>query len=94
MHGRNSKCGKKVKRQKNRKNNYVCWVKIWKMKCDWLGLAFNNKNRILMWDARTKQWVWEKNKEAEMFEKYVNIFCKNLISLMDWWVHALNNKIK
>jgi hypothetical protein len=64
----NSECVKKVKKPKNLKYLYVCCVKNWCVKYDLLWLALNNKIKILMCDARMKEWVWEKSKETEIFE--------------------------
>jgi hypothetical protein len=63
-----SECKKKVKKQKYLKYLYVCCVKSWGVKCDWLWLAWDNKIKIVIWDARMKQGVWEKSKEAKIFK--------------------------
>jgi hypothetical protein len=62
-------------------------VEIWNLKYDWLRLASNNKIKILMWDARMKQWVWEKSEGTEIFKIYLCTLCKNLISWM-WMVNG------
>jgi hypothetical protein len=60
------------------KNIYVCCVKNLCLKYDLLWLALNNKIKILMCDARMKEWVWEKSKETEIFEIFLYILCENL----------------
>jgi hypothetical protein len=63
-------------------NIYVCCVKIWNGECDWLMDAWDNMKKWLMWNARMKQWVLEKSKEAERFEKKLCVLCEILRSQM------------
>jgi hypothetical protein len=71
MQGWNSECEKKVKRQKDLKNNYVCCVKNWKAECEWLTVAFENK--INEWYVM-QGWKSEGGKKVK-WQKYLkNIY--------------------
>jgi hypothetical protein len=74
MQGWNRECGKKVKKQKYLKNIYVCCVKIWQDKSDWLSGGLNNK--IKEW-CGMQGWNNECGKKGkkEKYMKYIYVCC-------------------